>query len=181
MFNICAYSGFSGFLEPDPNVVKLHPGLIERTEVIERVTMPTRRLDDIAEIERIDLLKIDVQGAELDVFRHARDKLSTCVVVHTEVTFMPFYKNQPSFGEIDVELRGQGFVFHTAPPPKLFEFNGIAGDANQFIDGDMIYVRDFTRPELMSVDQLEALALIVERCYGSFGLARLCREHIALR
>jgi len=33
------------------------------------------------------------------------------VVVHTEVSLMPAYENQPSFGDVDTELRSQGFGY----------------------------------------------------------------------
>jgi hypothetical protein len=45
---------------------------------------------------------------------------------------------------------------------------------NQLLEADLVYVRDFARPESMSDEQLKHLALIVHHCYGSFDLALRC-------
>jgi hypothetical protein len=45
---------------------------------------------------------------------------------------------------------------------------------NQLLEADIVYVRDFSRPELMSDEQLKQLALIAHHCYGSFDLALRC-------
>ncbi|MEJ3816632.1 FkbM family methyltransferase, partial [Campylobacter jejuni] len=68
--------------------------------------------DDIGEIDAMDYLKIDVQGSELAVFQNGRRRLAEAVVIQTEVSFLPLYKKQPVFGEIDLELRSQGFIPH---------------------------------------------------------------------
>ena len=53
-------------------------------EVTGRVPVRTRRLDDIGEIERLDFLKMDVQGSELAVLRHGRGKLAQAVAARTD-------------------------------------------------------------------------------------------------
>ncbi len=60
----------------------------------------------------MDYLKIDVQGSELAIFQNGRRRLADAVVIQTEVSFLPLYKKQPVFGQIDLELRGQGFIPH---------------------------------------------------------------------
>ena len=47
----------------------------QRERAVE-IPMTTRRLDDIDEIERMDFLKIDIQGGELMVFQNAKRLLS---------------------------------------------------------------------------------------------------------
>lgn len=88
----------------------MFPIFRNNTEVIGATQINTRRLDDISGITRVDYLKIDIQGGELDVFRHAKRKLAEASVIQTEVSFVGLYENQPSFGEIDIELRRQGFI-----------------------------------------------------------------------
>ena len=169
--HVCRQSGMTSLLEPDPRVTERFPELAVNTEVIDRETVRTRRLDDIAEIDRIDLLNIDVQGAELMIFQGGRDKLSQAVAIFTEVAFLPFYKGQPTFADIDRELRSQGFIPHrlsrgrafSTLPPTL---------GSQLIDGDALYLRDFTRP--MPDEQLRRLALICSS-YGSADLAQSLR------
>ncbi|MGZ3033425.1 FkbM family methyltransferase, partial [Pseudomonas aeruginosa] len=84
----------------------------EWARIIADSRIATHRLDDIGEIDAMDYLKIDVQGSELAVFQNGRRRLAEVVVIQTEVSFLPLYKKQPVFGEIDLELRSQGFIPH---------------------------------------------------------------------
>jgi hypothetical protein len=45
---------------------------------------------------------------------------------------------------------------------------------NQLLESDIVYVRDFSRPELIRDEQLKHLALIAHHCYRSFDLALRC-------
>ena|ERR1700728_1871729 len=110
---LTAASGMTSFFDPDVDRLGLFAGFSEWGRVLSRTSMPTRRLDDFEEIDEMDLLKIDVQGSELMVCRGARRRLQEAVSVHTEVSFVPLYVDQPVFGDIDLELRGLGFVPHT--------------------------------------------------------------------
>ncbi|TBW38244.1 FkbM family methyltransferase [Siculibacillus lacustris] len=174
---ICRASGLTSLYEPDPAAFALFDVLKPLSEVIERVEIATRRLDDIDEIEHLDFLKIDIQGGELDVFRSGRRKLAEAVAIQTEVSFMTLYQGQPAIGEIDVELRAQGFVPHCFAGVKLWPIAPcvIGGDPrrplNQLLEADLVYVRDFAHPEGLSDDQLKHLATIAHHCYASIDLA----------
>jgi hypothetical protein len=100
---------------------------------------------------------------------------------------MPLYQGQPVFGDIDLALRSLGFVphmfaninkrmilpLHNADNPYTF--------MNQLLEGDVVYVRDFTFPDRMSSEQLKHLAMIAHHCYGSYDLAGNCIHHLASR
>jgi len=183
---VCRASGLTSLLEPDPLVMSHFPRFAEYSEVLQEIPLLTRRLDDIAEIKAMDLLKIDVQGSELRVFQNGRKRLKQAVAVQTEVSFVALYKRQPVFAEVDRELRGLGFVPHMfaamnrkmiapmAPPDPNAALN-------QIIEADLVYVRDFMRPDDMSVEQLKHLALIADGCYGSYDLATNCLHHLIRR
>jgi FkbM family methyltransferase len=171
--------GMTSLLKPDENQLRLFNGFPEWGSVVEEVEVQTHRLDDL-DIDEFDLLKIDVQGAELMVFQHGRERLRNAVAVHTEVSFVPLYLNQPTFGEVDVELRAQGFVPHTMPDlkrwsiaPTMFGEN-IYNPGNQLLEADIVYVRDIAHPERMTSDQLAHLAMIAFHIYGSIDLAVFC-------
>ncbi len=177
---ICAASGMTSLFEPDPATLALFEVLRPLAEVTHRMPLHTRRLDEISEIEHLDLLKIDIQGGELAVFKGGVGKLSQAVAIHTEVSFVTLYKDQPSFGEVDLELRRQGFIPHCFAAVKNWVISPcvVGGNPrqplNQLLEADIVYVRDFTRPERMSDEQLKHLALIVHHCHGSFDLAMRC-------
>ena len=176
LLNICRWSGMTSLLEPDPAAFSVFEILSPNAEILHRVPIQTRRLDDLQEVSHIDLLKIDIQGGELAVFQSGRQKLKTAVAIQTEVSFMSLYKNQATLGDIDIELRRQGFVPHCFAEVKKFPISPLVvnGDpylpTNQLLEADMVYVRDFTRPETMSVEQIKQLAMIAHHCYGSVDL-----------
>lgn len=61
----------------------------------------------------VGAIKIDVQGLELDVLRGAETMLrSTVRVVISEAQMAPIYVGASTFSEIDLFLRGCGFVLH---------------------------------------------------------------------
>ncbi|MGE0022604.1 MAG: FkbM family methyltransferase [Hyphomicrobium sp.] len=182
--HICLASGMASLLEPDPQGLELFPEFPRWGSVQGKETMATVRLDDVAEITDIDFLKIDVQGGELSVFRGGRAKLAKAVAIQTEISFIPLYKNQPPFGEIDIELRSLGFVPHTfaalnrrmlAPLRGASPFDHL----NQLMEADIVYVRDFRDMASMSKDQLSQLAMIAHHVYKSFDLTVRCLVQLA--
>ncbi|MCL2716474.1 MAG: FkbM family methyltransferase [Alphaproteobacteria bacterium] len=186
-FRRCLHSGFSGSLEPARETIAVFSQYAPNATVLERATLPTRRLDDVAEIEFIDYLKIDIQGGELAVFANGRTKLERTLFVHTEVSFVPLYEDQPTLGDVDNELRQQGFLPHCfggvkkAIIPPLLLNNDCWTTLNQLLDGDLVYVRDFRKAAALSERQLRVMALIAHACYGSFDLAYYLLRELARR
>jgi FkbM family methyltransferase len=76
------------------------------------VMVPTARLDTILSqsgIDKIDLLKIDVQGAECQVLAGAPDTLRRTKVVVLEISFFDYYEGQTSFLDVEKILAPAGF------------------------------------------------------------------------
>ncbi len=92
---------------------------------LQRVTeIQTVTLDHVVQVEQIgpvDMIKIDIQGAELDVFRGGTETLANVSGIVTEVEFVELYENQPLFGDVSAFLAEQGLGFH--------KFVGVAGRA----------------------------------------------------
>jgi FkbM family methyltransferase len=178
--HVCTAPGMSSLLKPDANSLALFPLFPEFGNVISSEPVETRRLDDIAEIEALDFLKIDVQGSELSIFRSGRQKLAAAVVIQTEVSFVPLYERQPTIGDIDNELRGQGFIPHAFYDLKRWIIepmrinNEPRRPLNQLLEADLVYVRDFRQPIRLDDEQLKHLALIAHYCYRSYDLALYC-------
>jgi FkbM family methyltransferase len=59
-----------------------------------------------------DLLKLDVQGYELEVLRGSEACLRHARAVLCEVSFREFYTGQPLFGDLERFLSARGFAFH---------------------------------------------------------------------
>ncbi|MBU6399775.1 MAG: FkbM family methyltransferase [Verrucomicrobia bacterium] len=61
--------------------------------------------------DRPDFLKVDVEGAELEVLRGGEAVLKESVLgVRTEVSFAPRHLGAPLFGEVDAFLRQRGYM-----------------------------------------------------------------------
>jgi FkbM family methyltransferase len=184
--NICRGIGFASLLKPDAKTLTHFPNFSELGRVIDTLPLTTRRLDDVAEIDMLDMLKIDIQGSELAVFKNGRAKLFRAVAIQTEVSFIPLYENQPVFGDIDLELRSLGFVPHMFAAINKKMIAPMLGQTpaaalNQLVEADVVYVRDFVKAEAMDNEQLKHLALIAHHCYGSVDLAMNCVHHLSMR
>jgi hypothetical protein len=180
----CVAPGMTSLLEPNRAVLSLFHGFSEWGRVVRTEEIDTVRLDDVPETEGLDLLKIDIQGAELMVFQNAIERLTNALVIQTEVEFLEMYVGQPLFSDVDAFLREQGFVLHRFEPlvsrvlrPILLNNDPYAG-LSQLLWADAIFVRDFTRLERLSVDQLLRSATIVHDCYRSYDLVmKLLHAH----
>jgi FkbM family methyltransferase len=177
--------GMTSLLRLDPRWTDLSRYVASRVLPLQEMPTQTRRLDDIAEIEFLDFLKIDVQGSELTIFQNGRRRLADAVAIQTEVSFLQVYENQPVFGDVDLELRGQGFIPHAVVHIHKFMIPPLRSEKrrsiNQLVEADFVYVRDWTRPEAMSSEQLKHLALIAHHCYQSFDLALFCLQQLETR
>ena len=173
----CYASGMNSLLVPNRELFQYFHGLAEWGRILRTEQVQTRRLDDVAEVDDIDLLKIDVQGAEMQIFQNAPRKLSNTLVIHTEVVFLPVYEQQPLASELDEYLRRQGFLFHRymhlasrVVAPMTVGDNVHAG-LSQTFEGDAVYVRDFRRFQELQPEKLLKLAVILHDIYRSYDLA----------
>ena len=180
MLNICSAEGMSSTLKPNGEILKIFHPFDIWGQVISEQKILTKTLDSIGEIEQVDFLKIDIQGGELSVFQNGKKKLANTVAIQTEVSFIPLYEDQPTFGAVDIELRGLGFIPHFFPAIKNWMIAPLVINSdpriplNQLIEADIVYVKDFTKPQNIGDEQLKHLALISHICYKSFDLAMRC-------
>lgn len=184
-FNLCNYNMTSSLYEPNTNLLEKFQALSEFAQVVERTTVSTKRLDDIDEVQGADYLKVDAQGAEVDVFNGAKKLLTDIMVIHTEVEFVPIYKNQPLFAEVDQVLRKNGFLFHKFYPHSitgrtfkpLVCNNDINSALSQILWADVIYVKNFMEFDSVSVDKLLKLSVIMHYVYHSFDIVHYLLQH----
>lgn len=62
-------------------------------------------------LPHIDILWMDVQGAEMLVLSGLNNRISDVKLIFTEVEFFEIYKDQPLFEEIKNKLENDGFIF----------------------------------------------------------------------
>jgi FkbM family methyltransferase len=149
------------------------------------IEVNTTNLDTWAQKENItdvDFIKLDVQGAELEILRGGGDLLKTALGLLVEVWFTPVYEGLPLFAEIDNFVRRQGFTFFSFHVYAATQFAGRMASpvifknvttfreqraAGQLVTADALYLRDFidgVEPQEVNVTKILKLACLAEMC-----------------
>ena len=85
-------------------MIARHPSLQDSYKIIDKVLVETDTIDDQFarnSISNMDFLKVDVEGAELDVLKGAQTVLKNQIfAVEVETRLIEFYKNSPLFPEV---------------------------------------------------------------------------------
>ena len=109
--------------------------------VASSISVPTITLPELMtreNLENVDLLKLDLQGAERLVLTGSADALDRVRVIYTEVFFEPLYAGAWLFWEMNEFLSGRGF--------KLCGLSNIVHAA----DGDLVQANaTFRRNDLV--------------------------------
>lgn len=177
LFHECNFPTTSSLLEPNEELLAMFHEIRDVMQVVRTHRVRTVRLDDVPQARGTDYLKLDVQGGELMVLNGALAMLREVLVVHTEIEFLPMYKGQPLFADIDAFLRGQGFLLHKISGMKgaTFKIPGVevelSGTVNQAMWGEAVYVRDFSKLDRLPAAALLKLAAILHENYASHDLA----------
>lgn len=101
------------------------------------VDVQVRTLDALAEelhLDAVDLLKIDVQGFELQVLAGAERLLARVGTLLVEVSFYELYEGGVLFWELHRFLAGSGFLLH-----RLDHFQ--TGESGVVLQADAVYRR----------------------------------------
>jgi FkbM family methyltransferase len=147
----------------------------------ETTMIETRSMDDLLQehdIRDIDFVKIDVQGAEVEVFKGGVETLRQASFIVSEVIFVPMYYGQALFGDVCNILTEQDFMFH--------KFLGLAGRSfkpiilnnnptipTQHLWSDAVYVKGLLNLQGRSTDTLLKIAILAF-IYGSPDLTFKC-------
>ncbi len=164
----------SSLYEPDEGILKHFEGLSEVCQVKQVEEVQTTRLDDIPELGEVDFLKMDVQGAELNVVQGGTQTLKNVTVIQTEVEYIPLYKNQPLFSDVDMALREHGFWLHGMTSNfgaclKPFSARSYR-PYTQVLWCDYVYVKNFMHLDRLTPRQRLAMAVILHEVFLSYDL-----------
>ena len=167
-------SGMSSLYKPKTEALEYFNGFSKFGEVQSIEKIQTTRLDDIDNVKSPDFLKMDVQGAELEIIKNGKNKLKDCLAIQLEVSYFNLYEKQPSFGEVDVYLRELGFIPHMfldvkrwAIAPTIFNGN-FRVPGNQLLESDIVYVKNPLSLSELNVVQLKKLAILAHYSFKSF-------------
>tara|TARA_B100000900_G_scaffold191437_1_gene162082 strand:- start:263 stop:1138 length:876 start_codon:yes stop_codon:yes gene_type:complete len=170
----------SSLYKPNEKLLKLYNNLsgalLKDTKDIQTIT-----LDEFCEKETIkylDFIKIDVQGAELDVLQGAKKSLENILCIITEVEFIDHYIDQPLYGDICSYLSDNDLMFQ--------KFLGVGGRtlhpiilknninfATQHIWSDAVFIKNILKISELENSHLLKLSIFAY-IYGSLDLTFFC-------
>ena len=144
-FYVCKWPVASSVYPPNEEFLQAFPKNAELLSVREQRTVSTIALDEVSAAEGVvaDHLKVDVEGAELDVLIGGERLLSSALVLEVEVEFNPIFRNQPLFAHVDDHLRERGWTilglrrnsWRQGSPDR----SG-TGDGGQLVSADALYL-----------------------------------------
>lgn len=136
----------TGFIDLEINefdattsILPTHRGIpeVEGIDVAVREVVRCRltTLDVVASrVGNIDLIKMDVQGAEHLVIKGAEETLRRTRLVWCEVSFRPLYEGSATFPDIYALLRERGFLFVAIEP-------GFRSPCGELLQADVLFAR----------------------------------------
>jgi FkbM family methyltransferase len=133
-FTINAYSETSSLLELRRDLSELSniDTRVERRISVETITLDRLYADQ--DLTAVDLLKIDVQGAELLVLKGAGRALSNSEMVWIETSFKPLYEGSALFAEVYDQLGAAGFELREISP-------GHRAPTGELLQADLLFVK----------------------------------------
>ena len=174
ILNICKGAGMTSFLEPDLNYLKNFEWFNINSEIIKREKVKTKKLDDLN--ERIDFLKIDVQGYESEVIKYGKEKIKNSLVVQLETSPIPLYKNEKTFPYLVLELEKLDFSLHmfnkvnTKPFKPMKVNNSIFMGINHLFQLDCVMIKNLNKIDSLSKEEIIKMILIMFYSFKSYDL-----------
>jgi FkbM family methyltransferase len=183
----------SSLYRPDEALLKLYNNLdvmmISSIGTVETITLDSFCRDH--GIDDVDCIKIDVQGAELDIFRGGVNCLRSVTSIISEVEFIRLYEHQPLFGDICDFLEQQKLMFHkflglAGRTLKPIVRNNNVNTASQHMWSDAMFMKHISILPDLADEKLLKLA-IMAHIYRSADVSYYClniydsRHRTALR
>ncbi|MFZ9396700.1 MAG: FkbM family methyltransferase [Erythrobacter sp.] len=156
------------------------------TQIVERLLVELRRLDDLAAQNdfRPDMIKIDVQGGEMDVLAGAEQCLrSSLLAAEIELSFIERYEGLTTFAHVVARMEEWGFELFDLWRVKRYRHRNDAGIVNPGISKglragrlafcDTLFIRrDADLVEMAATDRRQAAKLIIiALTYGKADVA----------
>lgn len=176
--HITASPGSSSLLAPNTDFISSYcyaPAM----KVLRTMRVNVTTLDTVCARERLrpDALKLDVQGAELDVLRGGGSVLPTTLVVEAEVEFNEVYARQPLFGDLDRYLRDRGWLL-LGLRRALWRRRAAAAPVSAggtLMHGDALWVNAARLADADRVTRLRAIAILSAYKQADY-VAQLAKE-----
>ena len=162
----------SSFLKPNLDYLKKFHGFEEWAQIRAEEKVKTKKLNQID--EKIDFIKIDVQGYEYEVLINGLEKLKNAKVIQIETSPFPLYHGEKYSSEITRLIENSGFMLHMynnintkAFKPMILGNNKMMG-LNHLLQLDCVMVKNFEEINKLSEENLTKLILIMFYSFKSY-------------
>jgi len=183
-FHITKHSSYSSFLQLDQQNFEKHFGLMkdykiwkEGMEIEKTISINVHTLDHVLSdmnMNRIDFLKLDTQGTELEIMKGAKNSLTNhkIGVIFAEFNFLKIYKNQNSFSELDIYLNQLGYEcidcrFYPNSVKQLNLSNKIYDYPRYSSGGDAVFIPKLEHSDLAQKDIFKIGLIVAQLGYLS--------------
>ncbi len=113
-------------------------------EVIRKKTINLKTLDELFISKKFDYLKVDAEGADLDILKGGDMALKECLGVKIEVQFKERNIGSPFFGQVDSYLSKDFYLSSLEPFLWLKTKNYFINSNPEIVCGDAFYLRSFS-------------------------------------
>ena len=170
----------SSLYKPNHNLLSLYNNMeisfLKEESEIETVDLDTFVSEN--KIGNVDFLKIDVQGAELDIFKGATKTLKNSLFIISEVEFLKIYENQPLFGDVCNFLSDNDFMFHKflgmgGRSLKPLILNNNKNFPSQHLWSDAIFIKNVLMIKKLTSREILKLS-VISILYECFDLGFFC-------
>ena len=186
-FYVTEHPVCSSLFPPNEELISRYNNL-EMSRLKEVTTVSTVTMDGFVannQIGDVDFIKIDIQGAELEVFQGGVKTLESVLVIVSEAEFIELYVGQPLFGELCAFLSTQGMQIQKflglggrTLKPIVVDDNPAA--ASQQMWSDVLFIRKLFEETPLSPEQYLKVAVLA-MLYNCVDVALYCCRQVDLQ
>ena len=176
--NVCKQASVSTLFDVNSSVCKIFDGLGEAAEVVERKPVETATLDSLFRDQDFDLIKTDLQGADLQVLSCGRNTTSKAMALLIECEFIEQFHGAPLFWDVASEVRKWGFEFHSIldvgiRPRTGFDpiWSSNKRGYKQWLWGNALFIRESACWHNISKSKLVKFASIMDCVFDCYDVA----------
>ncbi len=143
-FSVSEHQALNSVFRSNTALLQSNDYMLRDFAVTAERSTQARALDSLFADRDIHFLKLDVEGAEFELLKGAKNKLQTSVLgVRSEVLFAPVYQDAPLFGDLHRVMLESGFELlnldYTGAGNKAGRFT-LPGRYGKLLSSDAVWV-----------------------------------------
>jgi len=143
-FRVSEHQALNSVFHSNDKLLQSNEYMLRDFAVTAERTTQARALDSLFADREIHFLKLDVEGAEFELLKGAKNQLRTSVLgVRSEVLFAPVYQDAPLFGDLHRVMLDSGFELlnfdYTGAGNKAARFT-LPGRYGKLLSSDAVWV-----------------------------------------